>query len=89
MNEQTVGSSEAGHKLADNKGEAAASLFNSKIGNRKPELRFRYMFSELDVGTNQKFAWDLWIKFPFKIPKEKTEKFKEDVNALFQSTFTD
>lgn len=71
--------------MSENASEAAASIFNSKMNHKPAELRFRYMFSELDIGTKQDVVWDLWIKFPFKVPKNEAEKFKEAVNGLFQT----
>jgi len=87
--EQMLGLSKAEHIMEREQAEKATSLFDSKMRNKPPELRFRYMFSEIDPTTNKSLVWDLWIKFPFKVSKEECETLKKDIQSLFFEKFRD
>jgi len=66
---------------------AERARFEAKNKGEPPKLYISYGFSDLDPFTNVKFAWDLWVKFPFKIPKSECEKFKEVIQAEFKKIF--
>ena len=67
--------------------EAERARFEAKNEGKPPKLYISYGFSDLDPFTNIAFTWDLWIKFPFKVPKEKCEEFKEEVQRVFEQVF--
>ena len=68
-------------------GEAERARFEAQNKGETPKLHISYGFSDLDPFTNIAFTWDMWIKFPFKVPKEKCQKFKEEVQKAFESVF--
>lgn len=67
--------------------EAERARFEAKNDGKLPRLYISYGFSDIDPFTNIAFTWDLWIKFPFKVPKEKCEKFKELIQRAFKQIF--
>ena len=69
--------------------EAERSRFEAKNKGESPKLTISYGFSDIDLFTNIAFFWDLWIKFPFKVPKSKCEEFKEVIQDAFQKIFLD
>jgi hypothetical protein len=66
--------------------QAERARFDSKMKGAKPKLYFSYGFSDIDPFTNIDFTWDLWVKFPFKVPKEKCKQFKEEIQRAFEKT---
>lgn len=71
------------------KNEAEALRFESKLKNEEPKVRVRYGLSDIDPLTNEKYFWDLWVKFPFKLKKDqvKLKLFESVVNEVIQNIF--
>ena len=69
--------------------QAERARFEAKTKGERPKLYISYGFSDLDPFTNIEFAWDLWVKFPFKVPKEQCEAFKEAIQDAFSKIFLD
>ena len=67
--------------------EAERERFEAKNENRPPKIHISYGFSELDIFTNINLTWDLYIKFPFAVPKDKCERFKEAIQIEFEKIF--
>ena len=67
--------------------EAERERFAAKNEGRSPKLHISYGFSDLDFFTNIDFCWDLWVKFPFKVPKDLCEQFKEEIQLAFERIF--
>lgn len=67
--------------------EAERSRFEAKTKGQPPKLHISYGFSDIDPFTNINFTWDLWVKFPFPVPKEKCELFKEKIQDAFKKIF--
>jgi len=67
--------------------DAERARFLAKTKHGKPQLYFTYGFSDIDPFTHMEFTWDLWVKFPFTVPKEKCEEFKELVQIAFEKVF--
>ena len=67
--------------------EAEMARFKAKNEGKLPQLYISYGFSDIDPFTGINFTWDMWLKFPFKVPKEKCEKFKEEIQRAFEKIF--
>jgi hypothetical protein len=67
--------------------EAERARFEAKNKGKPARLYFSYGFSDIDPMTNIAFTWDLWVRFPFKVPKEQCEKFKEAIQNEFEKAF--
>lgn len=68
-------------------GEAERARFEARFKGEIPKVYVGYGISEADPFTNEHFTWDLWLKFPFKVPKEKCERFKEAIQIAFEKVF--
>ena len=67
--------------------EAESFRFQARVNGEKPACKISYGFSEIDPTTNEKYTWDLWLKFPFKVKKTECEKFKELIHTAFETCF--
>ena len=67
--------------------ERERARFVAKMNGEKPQLYFSFGFSDLDIFTGFGLTWDMWIKFPFKVPKQQCEKFKEKIQDAFEEVF--
>jgi hypothetical protein len=57
------------------------------MNGEKPKLYFSFGFSDLDPFTKIGMTWDIWVKFPFSVPKSRCEEFKERIQVAFEEIF--
>jgi hypothetical protein len=67
--------------------DAERARCEAQMNHEKPKVYISYGFSDLDIFTNVAYTWDLWVKFPFKVPKDKCGLFKEKVQKAFEEVF--
>jgi hypothetical protein len=68
--------------------EAERARFAAKMNGEKPKIHIHVGWaSKADIFTYEAFMWDVWVTFPFKVPKEKKPMFEELVQDAFEKVF--